>query len=46
MAETDTSIVEPAAAKAGRSAVTITAATSLVSMLASRALTPIRSSMA
>ncbi len=45
MAATEISTVEPAAAKAGKLAVTITAATFLVSMVASRVLTPRRSSM-
>ena len=45
MAETLTSICEPDAAKAGRLEVTITAATFLVSMWASRVFTPRRSSM-
>jgi hypothetical protein len=48
MAETVTSMVEPEAAKAGRLAVTITAATSLVCIWdwAARVFTPSRSSMA
>ncbi len=48
MAETVASISEPEAAKAGRRAVTITAATFLVFRVwaASRTLTPSRSSMA
>ena len=46
MAETVTSIWEPEAEKAGRLAVTITAATSLVSMLVVlRVFTPSRSSI-
>ena len=44
-AETDTSMRVPGAAKAGRLAVTITAATFLVCMVWPRVLTPSRSSM-
>ena len=43
MEETVTSILDPAAAKGGSLAVTMTAAMFLVSMVASRVLTPIRS---
>ena len=46
MADTVASMGEPAAEKAGSFAVTITAATFLVLRLASRVLTPSRSSMA
>ena len=44
IAETVTSIREPGAMKAGRLAVTITAAMSLVFGVAARVLTPMRSS--
>ena len=43
MDETVTSIFDPVAAKAGRRAVTMTAAMFLVSMVAPRVLTPMRS---
>ncbi len=46
MAETEASICEPEAEKAGSRAVTITAATFLVLRSASRTLTPSRSSIA
>ncbi len=46
MAETVASMADPEAAKAGSRAVTITAATFLVSRSMSRTLTPSRSSMA
>ena len=45
MAETDTSMLAPAAEKAGRLAVTITAAMFLVSRLKPRVCTPNRSSI-
>ena len=45
MAETETSMLEPVAAKAGRLAVTITAAMFLVSRLKPRVCTPSRSSI-